>query len=395
MTAVLDQRQDLSGKQLHQLLQLYTPPEFVKQASMPAVVGNPQLPLNCFADPVERLYPTHTSAATWVSAGFFGLHGNRLTEKRAAMIRPRLLASAAYYGILPQVETLLEKIASDKQAGAELLSDEDFALVIEYDTGHKDRRYPLRNAMETKRAAAYLQEHADEFRFQERHTIATRILDKAAAYGANLGEHQAFLEKQAGYGTCSIESAMQVVWDRVVRMGHMSHPTDAQVQLAKVAKALGTSDPWQGLGDPRLIKLASLVSDIDREYHFDRLYGTLLRRPEEIFFEMEPAMLTKLAGELVETRTGYVYNLADLDRIRLTELQNALGSDIAQAVSMGGTGVSLEKLAAVIPTLPLPDAREFDQIAKRCGVQPLGQERPLENASRLDQDELFQLAALG
>ena len=72
-SSILDHTQDLSGVETHRLTSLYAPPEFVKTASHEQLYG-PEgggLPNHVFADPVHRLYPCHTKAATWMSCLFF------------------------------------------------------------------------------------------------------------------------------------------------------------------------------------------------------------------------------------------------------------------------------------------------------------------------------------
>ena len=72
MDVVLDQVQDVTGREIHRLTSLYTPPDFVKSASHDSICGNAQsLPNNVYADPRYRRYPCHTAAATWMSAAFF------------------------------------------------------------------------------------------------------------------------------------------------------------------------------------------------------------------------------------------------------------------------------------------------------------------------------------
>jgi hypothetical protein len=209
----MDQARDVSGQQLYRLTRLYGPPEFVKKASVGEMCGAEDLPPHVFGDPRRRLFPCHTAAACWTSAAFF-LDKQAEFRGDAPLIWDRIVHCAKVFGVDKLLGELREKVAANVPSSEQELSDDDFALVRRHPDGTSFRRYPLRNAEEVKSAAAYLEQHRDSFRFEERRDFADRVLQKSAQMGVNLGGRDEFLTKQAGHGCCSAKSAAEMLLNR-------------------------------------------------------------------------------------------------------------------------------------------------------------------------------------
>src|SRR5262245_32358894 len=105
----MDQTRDLSGQQLHRFNRLYGAPDFVKQADVSALCGDTDLPPDVYGDPVHRIFPCHTAAATWASMAFFLNKKAELHEKDAEAIDHRIQHYAKYHGITNAISTLRQK----------------------------------------------------------------------------------------------------------------------------------------------------------------------------------------------------------------------------------------------------------------------------------------------
>jgi hypothetical protein len=220
-----DQTTDTNGQTLYRLAKIYGTPEFVKKASSADVYGDEELKNHQFADPAYRRFPCHTAAATYVSAMF-------LLEKQAStdyydIVKNRLDEFAFYHGIKDQVDALFAKEAAPVDS-VDGLPDDSFALVLSPDespSGNSERHYPLRNAVEVRKAAAWLQKFNGELPLKFRTKIAGKVLVKADEYSANLGELEEYLQKQAGMGACASEDAARMLFDRA-RLLKRANKTD-------------------------------------------------------------------------------------------------------------------------------------------------------------------------
>jgi hypothetical protein len=76
----------------------------------------------------------------------------------------------------------------------------------------------------------------------------------------------------------------------------------------------------------------------------------------------------------MRTTTGSVYDLDDVAKLRTQQVRHYLGDDLAGAIDGDGLHVDVTKLAEVIPTLPLGDARTFDQLCQDVGIRPFVKE---------------------
>jgi hypothetical protein len=386
--AIFDQSQDATGRELHRITTLYPPPDYVKSASHDNICGGAaKLPAHIYGDPRHCTYPCHTAAATWMSAAFLGDKRASHTEDDAEMIQGRILTSAKYHGTEGEISDLLGKIATLDSHHVSELPDEDFAFVWKDSTGRADRRLPLRNALEVKAAAEYLQKYRDEFVYNDRQKIASRILVKAGEYGAGLGDLDTFLEKQAGYGVCAVTTAAEFLRTRAKIVDN----DEISAQLVKTAETI-ESNPAQVRDSDQLQKLASLVDQIDHEYGIVREYSDQIKRPEDVFFTVTHKAASEFAAEHVPMTSGTIYKRADLRNLNLQQVRDWMGTDFADEVSAGGLYVDMEKLSEVLPTLPRSDAETFDRLLSDAGIEPFAKEAAQEQQGLTKQD-LFSLAA--
>jgi len=380
----LDHVHDVSGRETHRLTALHPAPEFVKSAAVERLNGDDTLPRHLYADQHNKLYPCHTAPATWMSALFFADKQAQFEEKRAERIRARIQQAAEYFGIAGLIGGL-EKSASAEDA----VSDDDFGVVWVDTNGRKERHWPLRNANEVKFAAAHFKRYRDEFVFEDRNRIATKILEKAAQFNADTSEAEGALELAAGYGMCAAKVASQMLKDRV-RLTQRQYG-DLASELSKLAEAVD-QNPERARDMETRLKLASAVDNFDRSTHLYRLYDAGgLPRPEEVLFAVTEKVARDFLNENVETTTGNVYALDDLEKLAVEDVRAYLGDEFADAVSAGGVYMDRDKLAAIVPTLDRGMATTLDQLMSEKQASVVARNPAAEDLLTLDR--LFELAA--
>lgn len=386
----LDHTQDISDRETHRLTTLFPRPEFVKAASRERTHGDDTLPRHVYADAHNKLYPCHSAAATWLSALFFTDKRANFDEKTAAAIHDRILAAAEYFGIFDTIVDLQEKVAAAGQTDMEKLSDDYFAVVWESELGQKERMWPLRNATEVKFAAQHFATYRDDFCYDDRRRIAEKILVKSAEYGADVSDHVDMLNVTAAHGLCALKVATDMLRKRATLVWRKNKT--AATELFNLADAMD-KNPENAKAHTTRIKLAAAVDEFDRVNHLNRLYSEAggLQRPEEVLFAITEKTAADFMAENVETTTGNVYALADVEKLAVDDVRNWLGDDFADAVTAGGLLLDREKLAAIVPTLDRGMAAMFDRLMQEKKVAAVVQTKEAE--SLLPLTTLFSLAA--
>lgn len=342
-----------------------------------------------YAEPFNKIYPCHTSAATWMSALWFAEKRAEFDEKRAAEIEDKITASAKYFGIHGLVKDLMQKVAEDSTNELSKLSDDNFAIVWRDDTGAVERHWPLRNATEVKFAAAHFKQYRDEFVFADRHKIANRILDKALEYGADVSPAEGTLETTAGRGLCATKIAADLLRDRA-KLARRTH-ADLSAELDKLASLI-ENNPAETQNEECRLKLASVVDQFDRETKLYRLYDENgLPRPEDVLFAITEKVAREFIDGNVETTTGNVYALADLEKLAVEDLRNWLGDEFAEAVSAGGVFTDRDKLAAIVPTLDRGMAAMLDRLMLEKQASPVATAPAADGL--MSEQRLYDLAA--
>lgn len=388
MTTPLDHTQDVSGRETHRLTLLFAAPDFVKSAARRQTHVEESLPRHMYADQYNKLYPCHSAPATWLSALFFADKQAEFTSKQAAEIQDRIHAAAKFFGILNSVREMEEKVAAANNDDITSLPDSEFAIVWESQAG-KERHWPLRNATEVKFAAEGFNRYRDEFVFGDRQKIAERILEKAAQYGADVGDHEHVLALTAGHGACAAKVAGEMLRNRAVLVARSNASAAAEMQkLAEIVE----NNPEQARTQDVRVKIAAAVDEFDRVNHLNRLYDAGgLERPEEVLFAVTEKAARDFMSQNVETTTGNVYALDDIEKLAVEDMRNWLGDEFADAVTAGGVYLDRDKLAAIVPTLDRGMAAMFDRLMQENKVAAVVQTKAAE--CLLPLEKLFELAA--
>jgi len=386
MVAVLDQTDDVSRREIYKFAKLYAFPTYVKQAS-PADTLDPQpgLASTAFADTRRRQFKCSTKAATWVSYLFFLEKKSEMDPKEAGWTQQRLDRFAQQWAIIPDIAALREKHA---ELHKDALPDSSYMIVWASEDGSKERKYPLRNAMEVKQAAAWFSEHRDHFAYKDRQTMAVKLLEKANELGAALDEvTDDLLEKQAGRGTFDPATAAQAVCNRVLAA---NTPPEFREPMQKLAENL-RANPHLAQCPTTVQELCATVDTFDRMTKLAQYYSEKIPRPEDIFCSALYKVARAAVDESCTLVTGTVYNRADFDKVALSDMRDAFGNDIADEMATG-IMIDPEKMAEVVSTLPLADAKMLDRVLADAGIYPMMKTATAVKGPSFD--ELKQLAGM-
>lgn len=366
----LDQSNDVNFSELARYARLYPLPDYVKQAELTEILPPEEQSARFFADVrTPHQFPIHNKSATVVSTLFFLDKASTLSSATRTAIADRLDKAAEYWGITNAVKAI--KTTHELLHKEAEYPDSSYAIVWRTDNGHKERRYPMRNALETKAAAdwfaEYLPQIRQEFNFSDRQTIASKILEKAAEFGAAITEHSELLERCAGRGIGVPSKTAQLIANRVDAAMKVS--PDVATEMRKLASVVATK-PKAFLDPASLAQLAETVDTFDRTHALLNKYSAAIPAPEDVLFENTFTKVSQTCAESCTLTTGSIYDSDDFAKLSSTDVRDLFGDDIADAVC---TGLQLDpvKLAEVAATFPRGDAEMFDALMISKSVQPL------------------------
>lgn len=361
----MDYTRDKNGAVLNELSQLYPLPAFVKRAALEQLTPA-QTSDTIYADPSLRKFPCHNAASTWLSALYFTEKAaTEYTPKRAAEVRSSLHKFGSYWGIAGELNKIEDRWQELHKSADDSLPDSDFAYLYVDELGHKERSLRIKNAKEAKAAAAWLQQYQDQMPFSDRNVVAKKILEKAAAYGADLGEHELFVERQAGRGVCDPKEVVQQIQIRA----KLASSDVMRTEIGKLADIV-SRQPRFALDPSTLIKLASTLDNIDHNLGLTGKYTETIRPADAVIFKVLYKEAETGVGNAVALTTGRVFDKSAFHKIALNDVRALMGSDFADEIS-DGLNVDGEKLAAQAAALPLPDAEIFERILTDSGLNPV------------------------
>jgi len=389
----MDQTQDIGGRVLYRIQQLYQPPEYVKKASVDDLCGhidndgNRDVPLQAYGDPQRMLFPCHTAAATWVSMGFFAEKKANFKQFDAQSIEDRILHCAEIHGIRQQIEELRDKIASGEAFPEVVYGDDDYALIA-----GNERHYLMRNAEEVIKAADYVIKWRDQLPYEMRQQMADKVLNKAAKITMTLDHRHDDIQKLAGHGACLAKEACDMLIGRVqATIKGPGKLGEEQAAMQKLAETFQTNP--SKLREPGVrCKLAAAVDAFDRRMGLANQYGPEFPRVEDVLFSITGEKMAAAVTEHCATVTGNIYKLADLDKLRVRDVADAMGSEMADAMTIDGIHVNSEKAAEIIPTLDRGFAQLFDNLMSTKLLSPVAKEASAQ-AQKINRQYLHDMAA--
>jgi hypothetical protein len=362
---------DVAHVQLNQLNEQYQFPDFVKQAQETDITSLPERK-GAYAETVNRHFPCHTKAATWLSCLYFVENGHNLPRELRERTFDHLQKFASSWGISSELEALQRRHAELAVPGEDRLPDSAFAIVKASSDGRLVRQYPLRNAVEVKAAAAWFHNNLKELRevynFRDRQTIATRIMDKVAEYGADVGEFKETLEKSAGYGTSTAAQIAELFKKRAwLAVGKL--PVEKIAAMETCANELRKRPAFFNDAELRA-DLVSALEVFDRQMGLTSKYAESVPAPEDVIFGLTRTKLSNLHDNAVELSNGSVFSLGQLQKLALEDLNNVFGRELAETVRRG-TKVNVTKLANAAQVMSYSDAQTLEDLLLSAGETPI------------------------
>lgn len=357
-------------------------PDFLKEASEDVFVPQP-LEARLYADTDNQQFPCDSKVNTYLSALYYQEKRALFNPQERARIDRRLSGFANHFGIKEAVAALVQRQGEMSKTAAVVRPDSDYAY-LNKDKG--ERRMLISTPLEVQKAAQYLETHRDQFSFEDRHKTATRIMRKAAEFGAHLTNRE-FIEKQAGMGLPNPERVWSMLKQRSQHLG--AHPP-LQQAFDKMAEEIKTS-PRTALQPDALVKLAHTIDLADTLTGHAAQYKNGYARPEDILFEQTYTKIAEDSRALTTLTTGRTYEKKAFLRVPLSDVGALFGEDFAAQVSTNGQ-LDIEKFAELAETLPSGDAVQLEGIFSTAGVTPLFHEKAAGQANRPPAEYLAELA---
>ena len=350
--------------ELVRLAKLYDFPDFVKNATDENLTPK-HISKSAYADPRYNQFPCHTAASTWLSALFYQEKRAEFHVKDQRHIESRLSQSIEYFRIKAATDSIRARWEALHKNADDQLPDTAFAYVWVNEDGTKQRQLRMKTAAEVKAAAEYLVQYRDRFSFPQRHQMARRILEKAAAYGAGIGPQMEFLEKQAGRGVCDPREVVNFIEGRAAMVGNLELKTHFNKMAATIKAA-----PRRILQPETMLKLAETLDELDRRHGFVNRYNDGLTRPEDVIFAATFAKAASELAALVTTTSGRSYEKQALRKLSADDVRGLFGSDFTERVVTPLGEIDPEKMAEEVATLPRPDAEMLDGLLSENGITP-------------------------
>lgn len=357
----MDHIADANLTTFHEINQQHELPEFVKKASINRDTVR-ELPSGSFADPITRAFPCHTRADTFLSYAYFLKNANQVPAWRRADVWNNLRKFASQWSIHLQCEQLQREHEKQAQTNFDALPDHEFAIVEMYG-GSKHRSLPLVNDDCVKAAAEHLYTYRNRYPLEWRKRAAARILKTASDRGVEI-QFTDYLQKASSDYSAPNTSIAQGMLDRAVLINRKHRGSDEQIALTKAARAIAANSRSIDAS-----KAAQLLDNFDQTYNLKHLYRHGLDTPEEICFQAPQIKSAQVVRDnLIELTNGSVYSKAALEQAGITPYR-ALGDELVTELSDGLSGVDMDKVAAIVPTLPRTDADLLDRALSAVGVK--------------------------
>lgn len=333
------------------LSRIPTLPDYVKKASYTSESEKKDLPSRLFADK-SRTLPTHTKAATYVSAV-----EHYRTGKKDERVEAHLKKSAEFFGIEKDVAEVAALF--QPKEGVFAKNAHDFALKIESNFGKPKYFFPILTEDEIIKSASSLEKNKSMLTFDLRQAAAVAIIKRARELGLNMTEEHGFLYKAAGLRPAPASRVRHVLSYRVAAVKSAAYKERYQ-QIAEVVP--NNDEPL-----PNAVKVAQLIDFADRESNLHTKYGSDLETPEEICFQgaaPRKVLCIKVASELVPVSTIKEAGLK-IDDISFLgdEFINKVREPVQLYSDTGG--IDFAKLAACVDELSDNDRVLFNKAVKR------------------------------
>lgn len=340
-------------------------PDFVKAADAASIYDHTdELPLEVFADPINRSYPLHTKVATWVSNGYFLDNYAEIPEEKRELMQERISKAAAYFGIEDEIERqTYEKMASIKVANYVRELPDSCYMDVSYENGVQHKRGIIRTPEQLNKAANWIKANRNELPLEKCTEYADRVLARADELNVKVANSE-YLERLLGLGTNDSEDisrAIKVRADLVKDASLRDYANKLAVSVKKKAIA-----PLSEM----MYKVATAIDNLDRAADLISLRKQgKLEMPEDICFNHSIGELTKLASETVHLTSGDVFSLEKIASLSRIDFESAMGSELADAC-YDDNDFNAKQASAVLASLPRPNAEQLTSMLKEHGIEP-------------------------
>jgi len=333
-------------------------PEYVKAASVPTKEDLNSVLSEAFADTLNRKFAIDTKSNCWCSALYF--YGNQCNNSVASkQAEAKLLNAARIWGIADDVTNL-------KQAFELQTIPVSYAISFEY-KGAKIERCPDHTKEAATTSAEWLYRNRTKFPIAIQKQAAARLTAKADFLNLTTGA-STYLDKLVNpeiYANINSKVAMAIT-DRLSEISTM-HWSPLEDELLKIANDLN-SRPFEICHSGELISNALEVLDV--RHKLNTKWGSALQHPVEACLQVNMTKAAAVADTVIHLTTGMPIDLTKISDYQLEKGLKIAGDDFLFYCQTDGFNVDRNKAAEILPTMPKPEARRFEEAVKTSGYVP-------------------------
>ena len=326
---------------LERVKELIGVPDWVKSAEAPSQETIASLPDEAFAWPSERLFPTDSSESTFMSAAYYLTKSASELKSIPDFVRGRIYKAA--YGW--KIDGDILKMAQSLESMQKKASDDDYGLIVQIN-GHTVKKLAMRTPDELLKSASYFAENFRNYPLEWRRDIATKILEKNAAWTA-IDEYRlpSAVLVYGRHNVCDSVKLAHAIASRVSLAAEID--LDVATDYQQVAKSCGGN-----MCAPEVLeKVAHVLGTLDRASGLDRYYDEYIPDPDTSVYNL-PVKVAEDAVSVIRLGND-TFNTAELADLPMHLYEGALGKGAADALAGPDGSVDSSQLRQVLPTLPM------------------------------------------
>jgi len=333
----MDILNDTSNMQLLEISDRYDVPSYVLNSVPLEKSAAEQLPTELFADQALRQFPIDSKASTWLSAAFFNENEEKMASGLRDHVKQMILKAAAIYNIDQDVKDVF---SSEKKA--EIVENR---TIYCYTDDNGGRHYPISGPNGVKRACDYFENHFREYEAGKRHEIAKGIAKVAMDMGV---EPSRTVMIEGGFGIVD----RVALHDEILERMKMTKDAEAAALLGNLSELLSVADAKEL--DRETVKVAEIMDCIDALNGMDNhKYWSPLQAICPMTVKEAKAMVDRSVD-----LDGLVFDSVKLaEKVDPQIFVDVLGEEFTKELFDGSGRFDAEKIAEIVPTLPLPDKR--------------------------------------
>lgn len=333
----MDILRDTTNMQLCAVGSRYDIPDYVGASTPLEKEAAGSLPPELFADQATRQFPINDKANTWLSAAFFNENFEKISSDQRDCVKDLIIKAAGIYNIDQDVADVfaVEKVAAGPEE----------RTVFCYTDDDGGNHYPVSGPRGIEKACEYFDRHHRDYDAPTRNKIAKGIAKVAQDLGV---EPSRTVLIEGGFGIVDRAALASEVLERM----KMTKDAEASIALGNVNRLLESMDVGDLMEETE--KVASIMESIDELNGMDHSdYWT---------------PLTAICPMTVKEAQALVDNSLELDGLTfdVTKLASSLdpqiftdvlGEEFSTEITDDAGALDAEKMAEILPTLPLPDKR--------------------------------------